>query len=218
MYNKIISISIMVFILVACSHNMSFGAISGTVGIPTAVGTCTAAQVEKFEGELIKVEVSYDSGTSWTEVWTGSQTMDIATVDANTKVLDFFAGQGFSLPTGETSATITHFRYTFGQILTVRGYVTYSGYTYRTVSGSDNQPSLSDGGTAEDCIVYNDAYTQYQITQSELNITVTQGQPVTLKATFNLTNALGLITTGQAAPNNYLIVPGAVVPQLEQVL
>lgn len=183
------------------------------VGIPTdrlISGTsCSASQVEKFEFTMTKFEISYDSGTTWTTVWEGTQTFDLASASGT----DSLAATIFSnMPV--TAGTINRLRVTIGRNCTVRGYVTYSGVTYKTTAGTNQAAGTGttgagDATTYDSTMAETDVYTQEEAREMVIN----EGQTKRLKMTFNLADALGLMSAG---PDSYSIVPKYVSPDVSE--
>jgi hypothetical protein len=80
---------------------------------------------------VTKIEVSKDAGTTYTTVFTGSQSINIASVTAGAVAAGLVSGAVLDVGTYDTV------RVTIGATLQVKGYANDGGNTYYTDGGTD---------------------------------------------------------------------------------
>lgn len=89
---------------------------------------------------VTKVEVSKDSGVTYTTMFSGSQAINIASASAGATAASL--ANGASL----TPGTYTIVRVTIGSTMTIKGYLNISGSTWFTNGGTDGDAFTVNGG------------------------------------------------------------------------
>jgi hypothetical protein len=178
---------------------------------PTPVAYSTAQQVEKFLVTLTKFQVKYAGDSSYTTVWTGEKSLDIASTSIGHSAGAFFSGMPI-----DSGKAITDVIVTAKNSCTIRGYVTYSVSTFGTTGA--NGGVAAPGVTAADSFSYDpnsDPNGTFDIPMPVNIPAANDGATRTVKLTFNMTGALGLFDLGM---NNFIIVPvGVQTPTIEVI-
>ena len=207
MNKKLINLFILLFIILISPYNTYAEELPSEH--PNLLGgTCTPKQVEKFAMTIYKFEASYDEQESWVIIWENKkgEILDLAAPSNSPNSLKKLLSEdnknvALPLPFG----TLTHIRiYTSGE-LTIRGYVSYQGKTYRTTKGI-NQPAIIGSKGAEDSIQRDPTRTKQPIdaTSAEVNLLIKEGETLGT----DLTNSFDLI---EIKPNVYQIIVGKMI-------
>jgi hypothetical protein len=152
---------------------------------------------------ITTVEVSQDSGTTYATIFSGSQDINIASVNAGAVAAGLASGAALGVGTYNTV------RVTIGATLRAKGYANNAGDTVYTNGGTDGSGSSTNGGvTNTPGAGY--AISTYTIpaanrinTTSGLSLSVQIGTSPTVTVKFDTSGVLSVVGGG--------IVPGAPV-------
>ena len=150
---------------------------------------------------ITKVETSKDSGTTYTTIFSGSQDINIASVNAGTVAAGLASGAALDVGTYDTV------RVTIGTTLRAKGYVNNAGNTVYTNGGTDGSASSTNGGVSNtpgsDYAVstYTIPTANRTSTTSGLSIVVQVGTSPTCTVKFDTSGVLSVVGGG--------VVPGA---------
>ena len=181
------------------------------VGCVALVAVCWAAglgRVEAASGNadgtytvtVTQVEVSKDGGSSYTTIFSGSQSINIASVDAGAVAAGLASGAQLDV------GVYTIVRVTIGATLQLKGYVNNGATTIYTNGGSDTN-GFSTNGAAANTPGSDYAVSSFTIpaanrtsstTGLSMTVTVTTGPTVTVKFDTSgiLTQAGGIPSVG----------------------
>ena len=149
---------------------------------------------------VTQVEVSKDGGTSYTTIFSGSQAINIASVDAGAVAASLASGAQLDV------GVYTIVRVTIGSTLQLKGYVNNGATTIYTNGGSDTNGFSTNGAAANtpgsDYAVSSFTIPSANRTSSttglSMTVTVTAGPTVTVKFDTSsiLTQAGGIPSVG----------------------
>ena len=171
----------------------------GLRGVAAASGAADGT----YTVTITKVEVSKDSGTTYTTIFSGSQSINIASVSAGAVAAGLASGAVLDVGTYDTV------RVTLGTTLLAKGYVNNAGNTVYTNGGTDGSASSTNGGVT-DTPGSGYAISTYTIpaanrtnTTSGLSMVVQVGKSSTVTVKFDTTGVLSFSGGG--------VIPGAPV-------
>ena len=146
------------------------------------------------------VEASQDGGATYTTLFSGSQAINIAAVNAGALAAGLVSG--VDIPVG----TYNRIRVTIGATLLAKGYVNSGGSTFYTNGGSNGSGTSSVAGN-DNTTSSTYAASTYAIPSGDrvstftVSILVKQGTAATTRVNFN--------TAGVFSLNGTVVVPGA---------
>ena len=110
----------------------------GARGVEAASGDADGT----YTVTITKVEASKDGGTTYTTIFSGSQDINIASVNASTVAAGLASGAVLDVGTYDT------IRVTIGSTLRAKGFVNNAGNTVYTNGGTDGSASSTNGGVS----------------------------------------------------------------------
>ena len=168
-----------------------------------AVEAVSGAADGTYTVTITKVEVFKDGGTTYTTIFSGSQAINIASVNAGAVAAGLASGAALDVGTYDTV------RVTIGATLLAKGYVNNAGNTVYTNGGTDGSGSSTNGGVS-DTPGSGYAISTYTIpaanrtnTTGGLSIVVQVGKSPTCTVKFDTSGVLSVVGGG--------VVPGAPV-------
>ncbi len=166
-------------------------------------GTVSAASTDAdgtYTVTVTLVEASTNGGTTYITLFSGSQAINIAAVNAGALAAGLVSG--VDIPVG----TYNRIRVTIGATLLAKGYVNSAGSTFYTNGGSNGSGTSSIAGS-DNTTSSTYAASTYAIPSGDrvstftVSILVQQGTAATTRVTFN--------TAGVFSLNGTVVVPGA---------
>ncbi len=159
-------------------------------GIPITAQAASGDADGTYQVTVTKVELSSNGGSTFTTIFSGSQTINIAAVDAGAVAASLASGVALD------SGTYTHVRVTLGATLLFKGYVNNGATTIYTDGGTDTGAFSTNGSAA------NTPGSDYAVgtitipeanrtnTTTGLSITMRPGQSPTVQIKFDTSGVL----------------------------
>ena len=179
---------------------MALVAVCWAVGL-RGVEAASGAADGTYTVTITKVEASQDSGTTYTTIFSGSQSINIASVSAGAVAAGLASGAALDVGTYDTV------RVTLGATLLAKGYVNNAGDTVYTNGGTDGSASSTNGGVT-DTTGSDYAISTYTIPVANRTNTTT-GLSFVVQIGTSPTVTIKFDTSGVLSFSNGGVIPGA---------
>ena len=170
---------------------------AGSRGVEAASGNADGT----YTVTITKVEASQDGGTTYTTLFSGSQDINIAAVDAGAVAAGLVSGAALDVGTYNT------IRVTIGATLRVKGYANNGGSTVYTSGGTDASAFSTNAGVTD---TPGSGYTVSTYTVPTANRTsVTNGLSIVVQSGNSPTATVKFDTSGVLSASGGILTPGA---------